>query len=96
MAGKERSPELRALSKRFAMLHGLSSSGACAWTGHRAGHVHILTMSIARSPIHHHIAMHAGNLVVFLAAVYQIYMLSAQHVSFGASSGGSVKAMLKG
>jgi len=44
--------------------------------------------------------MWAANLVVFLAAVYQLYMLSAQHVSFGGSEGGGsdggVKAKLKG
>ncbi len=41
--------------------------------------------------------MWAANLVVFLAAVYQLYMLSAQHVSFGGSkgSGAGVKAKLK-
>jgi hypothetical protein len=48
-----RSPQLLALGKKFARVHGMSS---------------------------------AANLLVFLAAIFQLYVLSSKHVTFAATT----------
>lgn len=39
--------------------------------------------------------IYTANLVVFLAAIYQLYTISTQHVRFAEGGSGAVKAKLK-